>query len=139
MGTPKKPSELRRRLGDPSNRKTPTERKQAPEFLSVPAGMTANAPSDLSDEAKALWAIVTSSAGWLVESDTPSLILLCRLHDKVSLALRYDDVGPSGASMIKTYLLMLDKFGLTPSARINLGLAVAETESKLEAFRKEAG
>jgi len=101
--------------------------------------MTANAPSDLSDEAKALWSIITSTAKWLVESDTPSLILLCRLHDKVNLALRMNDVGPSDASMIKTYLLMLDKFGLTPSARINLGLAVAETESKLEAFRKEAG
>ena len=139
MGEPKKPADLRRRLGDPSNRKTPTERKQAPEFLSVPAGMTANAPSDLTDEAKTLWSAITSTAKWLVESDTPGLILLCRLHDKVNLALRTNDIGPSEASMIKTYLLMLEKFGLTPSSRINLGLAVAETESKLEAFRREAG
>jgi len=136
--SPKKPTDLRRRLGDPSKSKAPTARTKAPEFTSV-RGLTAQPPAHLSDEAKAMWAVVVASAQWLVESDTPALILLCTMHDKVSAALAGDDISPATAGAVKVYMGLLDKFGLTPAARINLGLAVAEAESKLDAFRKEAG
>lgn len=136
---PKKPTALRKRLGDPGKSKTHSMKTPTQEFGSV-QGMTAQPPEHLSTEAKTLWAVVVSSAGWLVESDAPALILLCTMHDKVSEALASNsNISPATAGAIKVYMGLLDRFGLTPQSRINLGLAVAEAESRLDAFRKEAG
>ena len=133
----RKTAELRHRLGDPSKGKPPTTRAQAPDFQ-VQSGLTAGPPDDLSDEAKALWIVVTESAKWLVESDTPALILLCRCHDKVKS--EFTDVAtptPAAVGLVKLYQALLSDFGLTPRSRVTLGLAVAETESKLGAFKAD--
>jgi phage terminase small subunit len=131
----KKTAELRHRLGDPANGKHPTSRAQAPDF--VPAkGLSGKAPADLTDEGKELWQTVTENAEWLTQSDKPGLVLLCRTYEKVLVAFANPkELSPAATGLLKVYQSLLDDYGLTPHSRITLGLAVAETKSKLDAFR----
>jgi hypothetical protein len=97
------------------------------------------APDSLSDEGKAFFEAVIATADWLVPSDIIGLEMLARLHERVTKAM--DDpflTPPQIAALAKTYTTQLDTFGLTPRARITLGLAIAETKSKLAEFRDEA-
>ena len=134
----KKSTELRQRLGDPSKGKAPTARVQAPDFVAV-KGLSSDPPEDLSESAIALWDSVVENASWLTETDRPGLVLLCRTHDKLEASFVADgELSPAATGLVKSYQVMLHDFGLTPRSRITLGLAVAETRSKLDIFKAGA-
>jgi phage terminase small subunit len=138
MGIPRRPQELRDRLGDPSKGAEPTKSKR----IVAPSGHQAgripkSPPSDLDAKGKKTWREITRYADWLVMSDMPALHMLCRLQSKVDDLLQQDKLNSGETSMIKLQFDLFQRFGLDPSSRLQMGLAVAETESKLSAFRNE--
>ena len=90
---------------------------------------------------KTLWEGATANATWLTASDAPALLLACQLADEIRaerMRPQSEEMSRQLAATLKMYQTMLNDLGLTPRSRINLGLAVIETESKLSAFKKEA-
>ncbi len=136
----RKPQELRDRLGDPSKGAEPTKSKRhgANHEPSISFRITTTPPEVLDPAGRQAWNDIVSSSEWLVSSDMPALTLLCKMHSKVNELLdRPGNLKASDVGIIKTYMELISKFGLDPSSRLNLGLAVAETRSKLDAFRKD--
>lgn len=134
----KKSTELRERLGDPSKGAEPTKAKRvkSPEVYGV-KGICKTPPDTMDPVGRVMWLKIVRNADWLVASDEPALALLCRMHCQAQRIMDKDSISPSDVGFLKTYMEMLTRFGLDPSSRINLGLAVAETQSKLDAFRKD--
>lgn len=92
-------------------------------------------PDHLSHEVKQMWLGWVASAEWLAPSDLPSLAFLCDLMER-RRELRDDPRNPhsSFVSLENLILRTMNSLGLTPQARIQLGLAAVEAESKLELF-----
>ena len=142
--TARKNPELRSRLGDPSKGAEPTKAKrlakqrEITDSVSISFGITTTPPETLDAEGRQVWNDIVASSEWLVSSDRPALTLLCKMHSRVNVLLdREGDLKGNDISIIKTYMDLISKFGLNPHSRLSLGLAVAETQSKLDAFRSE--
>jgi hypothetical protein len=137
---PKRPTDLTQRLGDPNKGSASTKRVTQPANTGPQKGLSGVEPPDsLDDNGKAFFRAVIATADWLTASDTVGLEFLARTHQKVVAALDDPHLSPPQvAALAKTYSTMLEQFGLTPRARITLGLQIAETKSKLDTFREEA-
>ncbi len=139
MNNLKKSQELRKRLGDPSKGAEPTKSRRhgVDHEPSISFRITTTPPETLDAEGRKVWNDVVSSSEWLVSSDMPALTLLCKMHTTVNRLLDKGELKATDVGIVKTYMDLLSRFGLDPKSRLSLGLAVAETRSKLDAFRKD--
>lgn len=146
----KKTDELRQRLGDPSKKAVATktrrnaQRVQAGRTpgLTYSNGLPEDPPAELDSHAARAYKSIVSQAEWLTTSDLAAVTLVCQMKARVDLVMdsTYDEpFNQRELNMIKAYMALLGQLGLDPRNRVNLGLAVAETGSKLDAFRKNHG
>lgn len=147
MGRPTKPTELKRKLGNPGKQKLPE-----PVLVLPASGAPPPAPVGLRARGKATWARYwTLGAGWLSPTtDRELLARLCRLYDDEDALSRqvrregFTVVSGRGAmqnpallSLRKTQELITRLEGLcgfTPSDRSRLGMAEVQRTSKLDAL-----
>jgi len=138
QGKSKKTTDLRKRLGDPAKNSESSPRP-APAFTAPQGGLSPTPPVPLASAGLALWQSAVGTAKWLTASDGPALLFACQLKDRMQEELISDkQPSPATSSLFKTYQIVLNDLGLTPRARITLGLAVVETESKLSAFKRDS-
>lgn len=146
MGVPPKPADRRQRRNTPA-----LGLAETPSRLATP-----DPPAGLSDETLATWESYWSSpvAGAVVESDLPALHRLFGYRDAWTRTaqdladLEATDgiivIGSTGQPVLHPLTKLLgsieanmrpleDRFGLTPLARLRLGITVAEAESSLAA------
>jgi P27 family predicted phage terminase small subunit len=142
-GRPPKPTEQKRRNGNPGQRKLP-------DFKNVIAlaPIKADAPLHLSEAGAKMWIDVRAMAPWIATTDGKLLIELCEKMDK-KYELReklaatdyvlYTDKGYAYANplfgMLNTVegdiVKLLSLLGLTPIDRSKLGVAEVTTKGKL--------
>lgn len=145
--TAAKPTELKRRLGNPGKRSISTA-------LTViePAVLT-DVPEHLGDAGGAVWRDATTYASaWIGTTDRASLLTLCELYDRRAILLAflasegysaYTDKGYAylrpEAGMLTAVEEQIRKWssllGLTPSDRSRLGVAEVKAASTLERLR----
>ena len=143
-GPPPKPSELKRKQGNPGKQKLP---KLASVTALQPA--TAFAPAHLSEQSQQLWHKLRAEAFWISNTDESNLQFLCEKLDRrneiiVKLAasdfLLYTDKGYAYANplvgMLSTIEVEITKLfsllGLTPTDRTRLGVAEVKARSALD-------
>lgn len=146
MPNPPKPTELKRKLGNPGKRRIPT-----PIVALEPAVMpSAPAPTPADELVERLWGI---AGGWLASSD--ALFVVPMLIDGWNRRARlraliaehgesYESIGPLGNKWLsrpeviqlerleKQITAWLSLLGLTPTDRARLGVAEVKTRTKLE-------
>jgi P27 family predicted phage terminase small subunit len=133
-GRPPKPTERKRRSGNPGKRPLPAPTAIVPGAYGVPE------PPALQSEGLGLWGQVWAEAGdWLAPSDRPTVELLCRLADERAswLALAAEQgltstsrhgttrIHPAvmeARALATQMITLLSLLGLTPSDRARLGL-----------------
>ena len=134
MPNPPKPTERKRRSGNPGKRRLPPPTAIVARADGVPE------PPALGSEGLGLWGRVWVEAGdWLAPSDRPTVELLCRLADERAAWLRLAaEEGLTSASRHGTMrihpgvlearalagqmITLLSLLGLTPADRARLGL-----------------
>lgn len=143
-GRPPVPTERKRRLGNPGQRKLPDTSK----VIALPPVQDAT-PQQLGPAGKAMWDLITNECKWLAESDRASVVFLCEKVDRrqdlvarleSSDPVLYTDKGYAYANplvgMISTVeneiVKLLSLLGLTPADRTRMGLAEVKAKSKLE-------
>jgi P27 family predicted phage terminase small subunit len=142
-GRPPKPTEQKRKNGNPGQRKLPDLKN----VISLPP-IKADAPLHLSDAGKKMWADVKAMAPWIANTDGKLLIELCEKMDKKyelkeKLAatdyVLFTDKGYAYANplfgMLNTVendiVKLLSLLGLTPVDRSKLGVAEVTAKGKL--------
>lgn len=153
MAPPNKPTELKRRLGNPGKRSL----QPALTVLSaVPVNL--DPPATLGDEGASEWRLVLAHCRWIGPSDLRNLRLYCEALDRRSGLLAevasqghvlYTDKGyaylnPAVGALQTTEVQItkwLSLLGLTPSDRSRLGVAEVKAQSTLEqlAAKRAAG
>lgn len=145
--TARKPTELKRALGNPGKRSLP-----APLVVVERADATLEPPDTLQDEGAVEWRRILTHASWIGPSDLRNLRLLCealdrRAHLLAELASQgwvlYTDKGyayqnPAAGALATTEAQItkwLSLLGLTPSDRGRLGVAEVKAQSALERIR----
>lgn len=153
MAPPTKPTELKRRLGNPGKRPLP-----AGLTALAPVATTMDPPDTLGDEGAHEWRHVLASARWIGPSDLRNLRLYCEAIDRRSALMAevasqgyvlYTDKGYAylnpAVGALQTTEVQLTKWlsllGLTPSDRSRLGVAEVKAQSTLEhlAAKRAAG
>lgn len=138
-GRPAKPTEQKRRTGNPGNRKLPdtvVELRPANQHDLTP-------PAHLGDAGRFVWAKAWHTGlTWLSpDSDMPMVVAACELADVRDKAReRYMVTGEAKdasafARVDERYQKTLSYMGFSPSDRSRLGLAEVKRVSKLEALR----
>lgn len=161
-GRPPKPTELKRKQGNPGKRSLPVP------VVTLPAANgTPKVPSGLTSYAEERWGLIWESAAlWLNPAlDGPTVERVCRLYDEIALLendistrghiLQEPIITPRGPAIDpqtgevmtksvanpaarlrrdaeKQLQSWLIELGFTPSARARLGLAEVKRQSKLE-------
>jgi len=142
-GRPPKPTEQKRKNGNPGQRKLPDLKN----VISLPP-IKGDAPLHLSDAGQKMWADVRAMAPWIANTDGKLLIELCEKMDKKyelkeKLAatdyVLFTDKGYAYANplfgMLNTVendiVKLLSLLGLTPVDRSKLGVAEVTTKGKL--------
>lgn len=142
-GRPPKPTEQKRKNGNPGQRKLP-DLKNVIELSPI----RADAPLHLSDAGQKMWTDVRAMAPWIATTDGKLLIELCEKMDKkyelreklaASDYVLYTDKGYAYANplfgMLNTVegdiVKLLSLLGLTPIDRSKLGVAEVTTKGKL--------
>ena len=142
-GRPPKPTEQKRRNGNPGQRKLPDLKN-----VIALAPIKADAPLHLSEAGAKMWADVRAMAPWIATTDGKLLIELCEKMDKkyelreklaASDYVLYTDKGYAYANplfgMLNTVegdiVKLLSLLGLTPIDRSKLGVAEVTTKGKL--------
>ena len=142
-GRPPKPTEQKRRNGNPGQRKLPDLKN-----VIALAPIKADAPLHLSNAGAKMWADVRAMAPWIATTDGKLLIELCEKMDKkyelreklaASDYVLYTDKGYAYANplfgMLNTVegdiVKLLSLLGLTPIDRSKLGVAEVTTKGKL--------
>lgn len=144
-GPPPKPTEQKRRLGNPGKQTLPDLRDVADA-----APLADEAPPDLGPEGADLWLAVRESAKpWLAASDSLTLLMLCELYDRRTeykrtltdygtLITRPDGhlvANPAAQLLIQTEKQITDiaaSLGLTPADRTRMGLAEVKAKNAFE-------
>ena len=141
-GRPPKPTERKRRAGNPGKRSLPTPATLTP--LPAPAEVP-DPPRPLGDPGRGLWDRAWEQGrAWLAESDVEILLLTCEQMDerqrlRVSVLRDGDWRERAGLrSLDKQIQDGLSMMGFTPSDRSRLGLAEVTAVSKLEELRGRA-
>lgn len=142
-GRPAKPTEQKRKTGNPGKRPLPDLKN----VISLPP-IKSDAPLHLSDAGQKMWADVRAMAPWIANTDGKLLIELCEKMDKKyelkeKLAatdyVLFTDKGYAYANplfgMLNTVendiVKLLSLLGLTPVDRSKLGVAEVTTKGKL--------
>ena len=142
-GRPAKPTEQKRKTGNPGKRPLPDLKN----VISLPP-IKGDAPLHLSDAGQKMWADVRAMAPWIANTDAKLLIELCEKMDKKyelkeKLAatdyVLFTDKGYAYANplfgMLNTVendiVKLLSLLGLTPVDRSKLGVAEVTTKGKL--------
>jgi P27 family predicted phage terminase small subunit len=142
-GRPPKPTEQKRKNGNPGQRKLPDLKN----VISLPP-IKGDAPLHLSDAGQKMWADVKAMAPWIANTDGKLLIELCEKMDKKyelkeKLAatdyVLFTDKGYAYANplfgMLNTVendiIKLLSLLGLTPVDRSKLGVAEETAKGKL--------
>lgn len=145
--TARKPTELKRALGNPGKRALP-----APLTVVERTPATLEPPETLQDEGSRLWRDVLLGASWIAPTDLLNLRLVCeamdrRVHLLAELASQgwvlYTDKGyayqnPAAGALATTEAQItkwLSLLGLTPSDRGRLGVAEVKAQTALERIR----
>lgn len=142
-GRPPKPTEQKRRLGNPGRRQLPDTAPVAP--------METRTPSGLGPAGEALWEAVTAAAApWLAPTDNFVLLLLCELYDRRALfQAALDEHGPlitrpadghivanPAAQLLiqteKQISELASKLGFTPADRTRIGLGEVKAKNAFE-------
>ena len=143
-GPPPKPSELKRKQGNPGKQKLP---KLATVTALQPA--TALAPAHLSEQSQQLWHKLRAEAFWISNTDESNLQFLCEKLDRrneiiaklqASDFVLFTDKGYAYANplvgMLSTIEVEITKLfsllGLTPTDRTRLGVAEVKARSALD-------
>lgn len=142
-GRPAKPTEQKRKTGNPGKRPLPDLKN----VISLPP-IKGDAPLHLSDAGQKMWADVKAMAPWIANTDGKLLIELCEKMDKKyelkeKLAatdyVLFTDKGYAYANplfgMLNTVendiVKLLSLLGLTPVDRSKLGVAEVTAKGKL--------
>jgi P27 family predicted phage terminase small subunit len=145
-GRPPKPTEQKRKNGNPGQRKLPDLKN-----VIALSQIKANSPLHLSDAGAKMWLDVRQMAPWIANTDGKLLVELCEKMDKKyelkeKLAamdyVLYTDKGYAYANplfgMLNTVendiVKLLSLLGLTPTDRSKLGVAEVKAKGKLEAL-----
>jgi len=161
-GRPPKPTEVKRRAGNPGRRELPE-----PVVLLAPIDSIPPAPMVLGQAGAAAWPVIWRTAGpWLsADLDAPQVALVCKAYDDIDrlaqqisndgYVLEQPIVTPKGPAIDpSTGNVMMKKvanpavkmlrdserqlqswlsdLGFTPTARARLGLAEVKRQSKIE-------
>lgn len=152
-GPPPKPTERKRRAGNPGKQKLPDRRSVV---AIAPLNSTvATPPEHLGPAGVKVWEIVTGFAtSWLAPTDEPLVLKVCEAEDRrADLIARLQADGPVlytdkgyvyahpcvgmlstlEAQMTKWYSLL----GITPADRSRLGVAEVKAQSTLERLRRD--
>jgi len=146
--TARKPTELKRALGNPGKRPLPTALT-----IVAPAPHDLAPPDTLGDEGAHEWRFVLSTCPWIAPSDLRTLRLYCEALDRRSgliaeLASQgyvlYTDKGyaylnPAHGALATTEAQITkwqSSLYLTPSDRSRAGVAEVKARSKLEELRE---
>lgn len=142
-GNPPKPTELKRRLGNPGRRPLPDINK----IVALPAAVgVPDPPNRLEADGLSLWRNVwTAGAIWISPAtDIRFVVEACRAADDVAQARRRyqasNDVNDLRGVVAASKMLTeaLSALGFSPTARARLGVAEVVTQSKLEQLRHSA-
>jgi len=154
-GRPPKPTELKRRIGNPGKRRLPGN---VIALAPAAAGIVRAAPSDGDALVAAL--LSSAAAAWIAEPDRLAVLELLRTawdrrrHLLADLAEHGESYASAGGAGIRYYrrpeaqeLEALEKrittwlslLGLTPADRSRLGVAEVKARSKLEELRARRG
>ena len=142
-GRPVKPTEQKRKTGNPGKRPLPDLKN----VISLPP-IKGDAPLHLSDAGQKMWGDVKAMAPWIANTDGKLLVELCEKMDKKyelkeKLAatdyVLFTDKGYAYANplfgMLNTVendiIKLLSLLGLTPVDRSKLGVAEVTTKGKL--------
>jgi hypothetical protein len=132
-GRPPKPTEEKRRLGNPGGRAlTPA----GAELAVVPP-----LPATLADQtpAEALEKVMQRGVHWLAETDGPAVALLRELLEERGELKAAIDAGVGDRKALrdvdKQAIALLAQLGFDPASRSRLGLAEVKAASKLEGIR----
>ena len=141
MPNPPKPTEQKRRLGNPGKRRLPS----LATVTTIPAAVGIPEPlRPLGNEGKRMWDRIWSSsaAGWIAPGTDVELVqMACEAMDeRVALrvaVLRGSDWRDRVAlrSVESDLRSMLSALGLTPTDRTRMGVAEVKKQSKLEELR----
>lgn len=143
-GPAPKPNEIKRRNGNPGQRKLPDIAK----VVALPQ-IKNEAPLHLSVAGQQAWNEIRSMAPWIANTDGKLLVELCEKMDKkydlaeklkASDYVLYTDKGYAYANplfgMLNTVegdiIKILSLLGLTPADRTKLGVAEVKVRGKLE-------
>lgn len=145
-GRPPVPTERKRKLGNPGQRKMP----DLAETHAV-APVTERVPAQLGEAGTEMYRRVIAGAAWLAETDKPTLEMLCEKVDrreemKAQLArselvlftdkmYAYPNPLVGMLSTIETEIAKLfSALGLTPTDRTRMGLAEVKARNAFEEF-----
>jgi P27 family predicted phage terminase small subunit len=148
MANPPKPTELKRKTGNPGKRALP----KAANVIALPQ-VTEVVPEHLGVQGRELWLACRDKAAWLAETDKPTLLMLCEKWERrAELMARlsseddvlYTDKGYAYANprvgMLSTMeneiAKLLSVLGFTPADRTRMGLAEVKARSKFEELRE---
>jgi len=143
-GRPPKPTELKRKQGNPGKRPIAS----IASVTMLPQASTA-VPEHLSDKSKSLWLKLRETAFWISNTDESNLVMLLEKLDRrdelvaklqASDFVLYTDKGYAYANplvgMISTIETEITKLfsllGLTPTDRTRLGVAEVKARSALD-------
>jgi P27 family predicted phage terminase small subunit len=143
-GRPAKPTEQKRRTGNPGKRKLP----ELSNVIALPQ-LKSEAPLHLSPDAQKIWLEVRAMASWIANTDGKLLTELCEKIDRKYLLqgqlaqsdyVLFTDKGYAYANplfgMLNTVegdiVKILSLLGLTPTDRTKLGVAEVKVRGKLE-------
>lgn len=150
-GRPPVPTERKRKLGNPGQRKMP-----ALADTQAVAPVADSVPAHLGPSGAAMYERITAGAAWLAETDKPTLELLCEKVDRreemksqlsrTDLVLftdkmyAYPNPLVGMLSTIETEIAKLfSALGLTPTDRTRMGLAEVKARNAFEDFLAKQG
>lgn len=145
VGRPPKPTESKRKLGNPGQRPIPSPSVVAEVTPIDPLAP----PADLGMAGRELWEHINNAAVWLAASDRPMVVLLCQKYDRrdeyraianSTDPLLWTDKGYAYANPIVAMLSTLEneitklaaQLGLTPAERTRMGLAEVKAKNAFE-------
>ena len=154
-GRPRKPDEIKRRLGNPGQRPL-KDGKPLSEIPTLPAIQDAEMPEDLGPAGQEFWATAfgpTSSAFWVGDTDRQVCVFLANLADELAEARKKQKATRSRETWLQyskdqerirgLMLPLLREIGFTPSDRSRLGGGEVKRfmapTSALDARRKASG
>ena len=137
-GRPPKPTEQKRRTGNPGKRALPGSAQLA----AVPA--IEPEPIDL-DAHQTIEAVLAAGKAWLATSDLLAMVLLREsIEERAqlrSLVIQTQSMDARKAlrDLDKQIISQLSQLGFDPAARARLGLAEVKAQSTLEKLRQARG